>query len=412
MSIVRTVADQFAEVLANAGVERIYGIVGDSLNGLADAIRRQGKIEWIYVRHEQVTAFAAGAEAHLTGLLAVCAGSCGTGNLHLIDGLFECHRSSIPVLAVAAHIRSAEIGSSYLQEPHPQTQFQECSHHCELVSGAHQLPRAGEAAIREGVGRRGVSLVLIPSDVASPLALKAPLPKASGLLPSTPVVAPSQKDLDRPPVSKERGLLRERGHRVRSEFASAINLVSVAAVRTESPDVKTALNDFVELLHAHVVLVMPDRDKLVDAAEYLCNLGWAVNSSTLHRIKINLINSADTLPLETERCWLLGLVAKDLVTNAVRHACFFGTREGKISIELTWEGSFVHCAVSDNGPGMARARPVRGLRIAHNLARSLGGRIGHWFDDEGTSFVVTFPFTERELQEVRTPGSRYASASH
>ena len=129
-------------------------------------------------------------------------------------------------------------------------------------------------------------------------------------------------------------------------------------------------------------------------------------------MKIYLIISAATLPLETERCWLLGLLAKELVTNAVRHACFFGTREGKISIELTWEGSFVHCAVSDNGPGMARARPVRDFRIAHNLARSLGGRIGHWFDDEGTSFVVTFPFTERELQEVKTPGSPYASESH
>jgi two-component sensor histidine kinase len=121
-------------------------------------------------------------------------------------------------------------------------------------------------------------------------------------------------------------------------------------------------------------------------------------------MKIYLIISADTLPLETERCWLLGLLAKELVTNAVRHAGFFGTREGKITMALTWEGSFVHCAVSDNGPGMARARPVRDSRIADNLARSLGGRIGHWFDDEGTSFVVTFPFTERELQEIRTPG--------
>jgi two-component sensor histidine kinase len=155
---------------------------------------------------------------------------------------------------------------------------------------------------------------------------------------------------------------------------------------------------------------MPDRDKLVDAAEYLRNLGWAVNSSRPHRLKINLIISADTLLLETKRCCLLGLVTKkNLVANAVRHACFFGTREGKISIELTWEGRFVHCAVSDNGPGMARARPVRDFRIAHNLARSLGGRVGHWFDDGGTSFVVIFPFTERELQEIRTPGSRYAA---
>ena len=195
------------------------------------------------------------------------------------------------------------------------------------------------------------------------------------------------------------------------QFA-AINLVSTPAVRTESPDVKTALNDFVELRHTHVLLAMPDRDKLVDAAEYLCSIGWVVNPSRLDRMKIYLIISADALPLETERCCLLGLLAKELVTNAVRHACFFGTREGKISIELTWEGSFVHCAVSDNGPGMARARPVCDFRIAHNLARSLGGRIGHWFDDEGTSFVVTFPFTERELQEIGTPGFRNASGSH
>ena len=156
-----------------------------------------------------------------------------------------------------------------------------------------------------------------------------------------------------------------------------ITLVSIPADRTESPDVKTARNDFVELRHAHVVLAMPDRDKLVDAAEYLCNIGWTGNPSRLHRMKIYLIISADTLPLETERCWLLGLIVKELVTNAVRHACFFDTEEGKISIELTWEGSFVHCAVSDKGPGMARARPARDFRIAHNLARSLGGRIGH-----------------------------------
>ena len=192
--------------------------------------------------------------------------------------------------------------------------------------------------------------------------------------------------------------------RIGSEIASAINLVPVPAVRTESPDVKTALNDFVELLRAHVGLAMPDRDKLVDAAEYFCNLGRAVNSSRLRGMKINLIISADALLLETERCWQLALVVKELIMNAVRQGCFFDTREGKISIELTWEGSLVHCAVSDNGPGMARARPARGLRIAHNLARSLGGRIGHWFDDEGTSFVVTFPFTERELQENKTSG--------
>ena len=115
----KTVADQFAQILIAAGVKRIYGIVGDSLNGLTDSIRRQGKIEWVHVRHEEVAAFAAGAEAHLTGELAVCAGSCGPGNLHLINGLFDCHRSRVPVLAIAAQIPSSEIGSGYFQETHP-----------------------------------------------------------------------------------------------------------------------------------------------------------------------------------------------------------------------------------------------------------------------------------------------------
>jgi Thiamine pyrophosphate enzyme, N-terminal TPP binding domain/Iron-containing alcohol dehydrogenase len=134
---------QFAEILAAAGVKRIYGIVGDSLNGLTDSLRRQGKIEWVHVRHEEVAAFAAGAEAHLTGELAVCAGSCGPGNVHLINGLFDCHRSRVPVLAIAAQIPSAEIGAGYFQETHPQTLFKECSHYCELVSGANQMPHAG-----------------------------------------------------------------------------------------------------------------------------------------------------------------------------------------------------------------------------------------------------------------------------
>jgi Thiamine pyrophosphate enzyme, N-terminal TPP binding domain len=119
----KTVADQFAAILVAAGVKRIYGIVGDSLNGLTDALRRQGKIEWGHVRHEEVAAFAAGAEAHLTGELAVCAGCCGPGNLHLINGLFDCHRSRVPVLAIAAQIPSAEIGAGYFQETHPETLF-------------------------------------------------------------------------------------------------------------------------------------------------------------------------------------------------------------------------------------------------------------------------------------------------
>jgi pyruvate dehydrogenase (quinone) len=192
-----TVADQFAETLAVAGVQRIYGIVGDSLNGLTDAIRRQGKIEWVHVRHEEVAAFAAGAEAHLTGALGVCAGSCGPGNLHLINGLFDCHRSRLPVLAVAAHIPSAEIGANYFQATHPESLFKECSHYCELVSGAHQMPRTLEVAIREAVGRHGVSVVVIPGDVALQRAADGPPPKLASLLPPQPVVTPAAVDLDR-----------------------------------------------------------------------------------------------------------------------------------------------------------------------------------------------------------------------
>jgi len=200
-----TVADQFAETLAIAGVKRIYGIVGDSLNGLTDAIRRQGKIEWVHVRHEEVAAFAAGAEAHLTGELAVCAGSCGPGNLHLINGLFDCHRSRVPVLAIAAQIPSAEIGAAYFQETHPENLFKECSHYCELVSGANQMPRTLEIAIREAVGKRGVSVVVIPGDVALRPAAEAPAPKPAGLLPPAPVVVPTRHELEELAAMLNRG---------------------------------------------------------------------------------------------------------------------------------------------------------------------------------------------------------------
>src|SRR4051812_420178 len=193
----RTVADQFAATLAAAGVERIYGIVGDSLNGLTDAIRRQGKIAWVHVRHEEVAAFAASAEAQLTGGLAVCAGSCGPGNLHLINGLFDCHRSRVPVLAIAAHIPSAEIGSGYFQETHPENLFRECSHYCELVSNPRQMPRTVETAVREAVAKRGVSVVVIPGDVALQPAEPAPLSEREALLPARPAVVPDRGSVER-----------------------------------------------------------------------------------------------------------------------------------------------------------------------------------------------------------------------
>src|ERR1700692_4040399 len=193
----RSVADQFVETLAVAGVKRIYGIVGDSLNGLTDAIRRQGKIEWIHVRHEEVAAFAAGAEAHLTGELAVCAGSCGPGNLHLINGLFDCQRSRVPVLAIAAQIPSAELGAGYFQETHPENLFKECSHYCELISETNRMPRTLEMAIRQAVGNRGVSVVVMPGDVALQPASDAPVPKVAGLLSSQAVATPTWANVER-----------------------------------------------------------------------------------------------------------------------------------------------------------------------------------------------------------------------
>lgn len=192
----KSVAEQFIETLAAAGIKRIYGVVGDSLNGLTDVVRRRGDIEWVHVRHEEVAAFAAGAEAHLTGSLAVCAGSCGPGNLHLVNGLYDAHRSRVPVLAIAAQIPSAEIGSGYFQETHPQTYFSECSHYCELISSSQQMPRTLEIAIREAVGRRGVSVVVLPGDVALQEAADAPAASQGGLLPVAPVVTPPQPVLE------------------------------------------------------------------------------------------------------------------------------------------------------------------------------------------------------------------------
>jgi pyruvate dehydrogenase (quinone) len=162
----KKVAELLVEVLAGAGVQRIYGVCGDSLNGITDAIRAKKQIQWIHVRHEEVAAFAAGAEAHLTGCLAVCAGSCGPGNLHLINGLYDCHRSRVPVLAIAAQIPSNEIGSGYFQETKPEHLFAQCSHYCELVSQPEQMPRVLEIAMQAAVSQRGVSVVAIPGDVA------------------------------------------------------------------------------------------------------------------------------------------------------------------------------------------------------------------------------------------------------
>jgi pyruvate dehydrogenase (quinone) len=189
-----TGADYIVAALAQAGVKRVYGVVGDSLNGFTDSLRRSGEIEWVHMRHEEGAAFAAAAEAHLTGQLAVCAGSCGPGNLHLINGLFDAQRSGVPVLAIAAHIPSSEIGIDYFQATHPESLFKECSHYVELVSNPGQLPQILHRAMRVAVARRGVAVVVLPGDIAlKPVSAAVP----AWLLPSRPVVRPNDSDIDR-----------------------------------------------------------------------------------------------------------------------------------------------------------------------------------------------------------------------
>jgi pyruvate dehydrogenase (quinone) len=190
-----TVAALLVDTLALAGVKRVYGVAGDSLNGITDSIRQRGDIGWISVRHEETAAFAAGAEAHLTGRLAACAGSCGPGNLHLINGLYDAHRSRVPVLAVAAHIPSREIGSGYFQETHPEHLFRECSHYCELVSHPEQMPRILEIAVQTAISRRGVSVLILPGDIALQSAVvDGPRLRFAT---STPSVRPSDDEIER-----------------------------------------------------------------------------------------------------------------------------------------------------------------------------------------------------------------------
>ncbi|CAL9564313.1 Pyruvate dehydrogenase [ubiquinone] [Streptomyces sp. enrichment culture] len=191
----QNVAEQFVDILARAGVRRLYGVVGDSLNPVVDAVRRHAAIDWVHVRHEEAAAFAAGAEAQITGELTACAGSCGPGHLHLVNGLYDAHRSMAPVLALASHIPSSEIGLGYFQETHPDRLFTECSHYCELVSTPQQMPRVLRTAVQQAVGRRGVSVVCLPGDVAG-----EPAPERTAdtdLVTSCPTVRPGDGEIDR-----------------------------------------------------------------------------------------------------------------------------------------------------------------------------------------------------------------------
>jgi pyruvate dehydrogenase (quinone) len=192
-----TVADQLVAQVVAAGAKHIYGIVGDSLNPVVDAVRRARAagedIQWVHVRHEEAAAFAAAAEAEITGGLAVCAGSCGPGNLHLINGLYDANRSRVPVLAIASHIPSAQIGTQYFQETHPDRLFVECSVFSEMISSAAQAPRVIRSAIHHAYGAPGVAVLTLPGDVAD---LEAP-PAGTDTLarPRKPRVVPAEADV-------------------------------------------------------------------------------------------------------------------------------------------------------------------------------------------------------------------------
>lgn len=191
----KTIADLLVETLSNAGVQRIWGVTGDSLNGINDSLRRFKRIEWVPVRHEETAAFAAGAEAAVTGKLAVCAGSCGPGNMHLINGLYDCWRNRVPVLAIAAHIPSTEIGLGYFQETHPQALFRECADFVELVSNPAQMPEILYRAMNTAIGKQGVAVLVLPGDVALS---EAPAASPRHWVAEQPQrVAPTSTEIDR-----------------------------------------------------------------------------------------------------------------------------------------------------------------------------------------------------------------------
>jgi two-component sensor histidine kinase len=219
-----------------------------------------------------------------------------------------------------------------------------------------------------------------------------------------------------PRALNELTLLFELNHRIDNEFASAINLVAISAVRSDNPEVKTALGNVVELLdeHAGVLrsLKIPDDDALVDAAEYLGRLCFCMSRSKLDRMNIHLLFAAHTLLLQSDRCWRLGMILYELVTNSARHAYFEG-REGEVRVELSREGAFVKCRVSDNGSVSTETKPGRGLRILIDLSRSLGGRIHHSIGGERCHFALDFPLTEHEQRaNHEAAGGRAALDSH
>ena len=212
-----------------------------------------------------------------------------------------------------------------------------------------------------------------------------------------------------PPDLDGRTLVRELTHRINNQLSSAIDVVTVAAVRADNPEVKVALGKVVELLQEQAnvqrVLRVPEGDALVDVAQYLRNLCLATTRSRLEPIGVHLSFQADTLPLEPERCWRLGMALHELMTNSAQHA-YFDDRAGEIKVKLSLAHPVVNCIIVDNGSLFKRLEPARGLRLVRDLIKSLGGRLEYGFGPEYSSFLLVFLLTERERRANRAVASR------
>jgi pyruvate dehydrogenase (quinone) len=193
-AMARIVAEQIVQLMSDARIERIYGVVGDALNPLTDAIHRSGKLRWIPVRHEEVAAFAAGADAQMTGRPAACAGTCGPGNLHLINGLYDAQRNGASVFAIAGQVPTKFIGTDYFQETHPELVFRECTRYCQVASTPAQAATMSRLALQAAIVEKGVGMVAVSGDVLDQKA-EIELPEQP-FFPDTPRVRPCEADLD------------------------------------------------------------------------------------------------------------------------------------------------------------------------------------------------------------------------
>ncbi len=187
------VADIIVDVLEKAGVKRCYGVVGDTLNHVTDAIRRS-EIDWVHMRHEEAGAFAAGAEAYMTGTLTACAGSCGPGSLHFINGIYESNRNRAPLVLIASQVATNELGIDFPQEVEFKPIYSHCSVFCEVLINPTEARRLATLAAQTALNKRGVAVLIVPGDISAREVEDGP---AYAVHVPTPVTRPADAELDR-----------------------------------------------------------------------------------------------------------------------------------------------------------------------------------------------------------------------